>query len=157
MIPVIENDMPVICGECREMKRWEGPRKRRLQVCGCAQPEKKPRPINTAAKGRRLEVAERKKLEKLGVGRVRMQPGSGAFGTRVNETALQGDNTFEIAGHRLRQECKSRANDSGFKVIKDWMQSCDVLTIKQDRQAPLHVLSDAAWLHLVASANRGGE
>lgn len=152
MRQVIENGLPVICDTCREMKRWE----KKAQVCGCPQPEKKPR-LNTARKGRRLEVAERKKLEKLGVGRVRMQPGSGAFGTRNNEAGLTGDNAFEIAGKRYRQECKSRSSDDGFKVLKTWMKDCEVLTIKQDRQPPLHVLSDEAWLALVAAANRGQE
>ena len=118
----------------------------------------KPKPrLNTARKGRRLELSERKKLEKLGVMRVRAQPGSGAFGTRVSETSLTGDNAFTIAGMAMRQECKSRGNDTGFKVIKDWMQGCDVLTIKQDRQAPIYILTDAAFTHLVSAANRGGE
>ena len=153
MREVLENGFPVICNDCREMKRWE----KREQVCGCPRPEKVKRPINTARKGKRLEVAERKKLEKLGVTRVRMQPGSGAFGTRVDEVSLTGDNAFTIAGKAFRQECKSRANDSGFKVIKDWLAGSHILTIKQDREAPLHVLSDEAWLHLVSAANRGGE
>lgn len=153
MIPVYENDVPVICNDCREMKRWEGPRKRRVQVCGCVVVAKKRPTINTAAKGRRAEVAERKKLEKLGVRRVRAQPGSGAFGTRVSEASLTGDNAFQVGDMAFRQEVKSRADDSGFKVIKDWMRDCDVLTIKQDRQPALHVLSDAAWLFLVGSAN----
>lgn len=151
-------DFPPICDACGEHIRWVGPRKRREQVCGCARPEKAKAPrINTARKGKRLEVAERKKLEALGVRRAVSQPGSGAYGTRNDITFLQGDNAFQIAGRQFRQECKSRADDSGFKVIKDWMQGCEVLTIKQDRQAPLHVLTDEAWLHLVGAANGASE
>lgn len=148
---------PSICGQCNEMFRYTGTRRKQVISCGCdvvAKP--KPR-LNTARKGRRLELSERKKLEKLGVMRVRAQPGSGAFGTRVSETSLTGDNAFTIAGMALRQECKSRGNDSGFKVIKDWLQGCQVLTIKQDREPPFHVLTNEAWLHLVSAANRGGE
>ena len=50
---VYDGDLPVICDTCREMKRYEGPRKRQEIVCGCPRPEKaKPR-LNTARKGRR--------------------------------------------------------------------------------------------------------
>jgi len=148
-------DFPPICDACGEHIRWVGPRKKRAQVCGCEPVVKapaKPR-INTARKGKRLEVAERKKLEALGVRKAVAQPGSGAYGTRNDIGFLQGDNSYEIAGRQFKQECKSRADDSGFKVIKDWMQGCDVLTIKQDRQPPMHVLSDEAYLHLMGSAN----
>lgn len=148
-------DFPPICDACGEHIRWVGPRKKRAQVCGCEPVVKapaKPR-INTAKKGRRLEVSTRKALEAMGVSRVVLQPGSGAYGTRNDVTFLQGDLSVQIAGVTLRIECKSRADDSGFKVIKDWMQGCDVLTIKQDRQPPMHVLSDEAYLHLMGSAN----
>lgn len=154
---VYAGEFPETCGSCGEPKRYEGKGKKQEIVCGCPRPEPKPRRLNTARKGRRLEVAERKKLEKIGVGRVRAQPGSGAFGTRVDEVGLQGDNCFQIGTTRFRQECKSRADDNGFKVIKDWMRDCEVLTIKQDRQPPLHVLSDATWLHLVALAAEGAK
>jgi hypothetical protein len=150
-----ETRFPTICGTCGENTRWIGKSRERREVCACTPP---PAPkvkgrLNTAKKGRRLEVASRKALEALGVTRVVLQPGSGAYGTRNDVTFLQGDLSVQIAGVTLRIECKSRADDSGFKVIKDWMQGCDVLTIKQDRQPPMHVLSDEAYLHLMGSAN----
>lgn len=150
-----ETRFPTICGTCGENTRWIGKSRDRREVCACTPP---PAPkvkgrLNTARKGKRLEVAERKKLEALGVRKAVAQPGSGAYGTRNDIGFLQGDNSYEIAGRQFKQECKSRADDSGFKVIKDWMQGCDVLTIKQDRQPPMHVLSDEAYLHLMGSAN----
>lgn len=153
---VYEGEFPITCGECGEGKRYVGQGKKQKVVCGCVVPDKpKPR-LNTARKGRRVEVAERKKLEKLGIV-TRAQPGSGAFGTRVTETSLQGDNVYTIAGRKYRAEIKARAGTAGFAVILGWMRDTDVLTVKQDRQAPFHVLSDEAWLALVSAANRSGE
>jgi hypothetical protein len=154
-----ETRFPEICGECRENIEWVGPSKRRTKRCGCTPP---PAPkvrgrLNTAKKGRRLEVSTRKALEAMGVKRVVLQPGSGAYGTRNDIKFLQGDLSVQIAGRTFALECKSRADDSGFKVIKDWMQGCDVLVIKQDRQPAMHVLSDEAWLHLVGAANGASE
>lgn len=150
-----ETRFPTICGVCNENKRWVGKSRDRREVCACT-PEPAPKVrgrLNTAKKGRRLEVSTRKALEAMGVKRVVLQPGSGAYGTRNDVTFLQGDLSVQIAGRTLKIECKSRADDSGFKVIKDWMQGCDVLVIKQDRQPPMHVLSEEAWKHLVGAAN----
>jgi len=150
-----ETRFPTICGTCGENTRWVGKSRERREVCACTPP---PAPkvkgrLNTAKKGRRLEVSTRKALEGMGVKRVVLQPGSGAYGTRNDIKFLQGDLSVQIAGRTFSIECKSRENDSGFKVIKEWMQGCDVLTIKQDRQPPMHVLSDEAYLHLMGSAN----
>ena len=150
-----ETRFPTICGTCGENTRWVGKSRDRREVCACTPP---PAPkvrgrLNTAKKGRRLEVSTRKALEAMGVKRVVLQPGSGAYGTRNDITFLQGDLSVQIAGRTFAIECKSRADDSGFKVIKDWMQGCDVLVIKQDRQPPMHVLSEEAWKHLVGAAN----
>lgn len=157
MRPVMNGEFPEVCGTCNEFRRYEGTRRNQRIVCGCPQEPRKVSRAGFRAKGARTERAERKKLEALGVQRVRMQPGSGAFGTRENVATLQGDNAFTIAGRTYRQEVKARASDSGFAVIKGWMRDCDVLTIKQDRQPALHVLSEEAWLALVSAANRGGE
>lgn len=151
-----ETRFPTICGTCGENTRWIGKTRDRREVCACT-PEPAPKVkgrLNTTRKGKRLEVAERKKLERLGVRKAVAQPGSGAYGTRNDIGFLQGDNSYEIAGRQFKQECKSRASDDGFKVVKQWMQGCDVLTIKQDRLPPLHVLSDEAYLHLMGAANR---
>lgn len=156
MRPVMNGDFPETCGTCGETRRYEGPRRKQRIVCGCTLPEKpKPR-LNTARKGRRVELKMRKTLEQLGVTKLRAQPGSGAFGTRNADNALTGDNAFTIAGRAYRQEVKARASDSGFRVVKNWMRDCDFLTIVQDREKPLHVLSDETFRHLVASANGGG-
>jgi hypothetical protein len=154
-----ETNFPPICDACGEHIRWVGPRKRRVQVCGCAPVAKAPtRPrINTARKGRRLEVSTRKALESMGVKRVVLQPGSGAYGTRNDITFLQGDLSVQIAGRTFSLECKSRQDDSGFKILAEWAQGADVLTIKVDRQPSIHVLTDEAWLHLVGAANGAGQ
>lgn len=154
-----ETRFPERCDSCGENMRWVGKPRERRQVCACTPP---PAPkargrLNTAKKGRRLEVSTRKALEAMGVKRVVLQPGSGAYGTRNDITFLQGDLSVQIAGRTFAIECKSRADDSGFKVIKDWMQGCDVLVIKQDRQPPMHVLSEEAWKHLVGAANGAAE
>lgn len=153
-----ETRFPDICGVCGENMRWVGKTRDRRQVCACTPPEKPKAAnrINTARKGRRLEVSTRKALEAIGVQRVVLQPGSGAYGTRNDIKFLQGDLSVQIAGRTLALECKSRQDDSGFKVIKEWIQGCDVLTIKVDRQPSIHVLTDEAWLHLVGAANGGG-
>lgn len=151
---VYEADQRVRCGTCNEDLWWSGKGSKRQRTCGCT-PEPKPRTASASyrrRKGALVERAERKKLEALGVRSV-TQPGSGAYGTRNDITNLQGDNAFRIAGKTYRQECKARASDSGFAVIKGWMRDCEVLTIKQDRQEPFHVLSDEAWRSLVAAAN----
>lgn len=154
-----ETRFPEICGTCRENMRWIGKPKVRRLVCACT-PEPAPKVkgrLNTARKGRRLEVSTRKALEAMGVKRVVLQPGSGAYGTRNDIKFLQGDLSVQIAARTFAIECKSRADDSGFKVLADWAQGCDILTIKVDRQPPIHVLTDEAWLHLVGAANGGGE
>lgn len=149
---------PSICGDCREMQRYEGNRRTVRIVCGCPQPEIKPRlsAAGRRTKGARTERAERKKMEALGI-RSRSQPGSGAFGTRESITGLTGDNVYTIAGKDFRCEVKARAGTSGFAVILGWMRDCHLLTIKQDRQEPFHVLSDETFRHLVSAANRSGE
>lgn len=153
-----ETRFPTICGVCGENKRWVGKPKARREVCACT-PEPAPKVkgrLNTARKGKRLEVSTRKALEAMGV-RAVLQPGSGAYGTRNDIKFLQGDLSVQIAGRTIPIECKSRADDAGWKIIKEWMQGCEVLTIKQDRQKPLHVLTDEVWLHLVSAAQAGGE
>jgi hypothetical protein len=154
---VYEADQRVRCGTCNEDMWWAGKGSKRQRTCACT-PE--PKKAGASAKYRRrkgalLERNERKKLEALGVTTARTQPGSGAYGTRNDISNLQGDNAFRIAGKPFRQECKARASDDGFATIKGWMRDCEVLTIKQDRQPPFHVLSDEAWRHLVQAANRG--
>lgn len=153
MRPLIENGFEVMCADCREIKRWEGSGRKAKVVCGCVVVvAEKPKGLSAkgrARKGKRLEQGLVNELIGMGL-RAHRQPGSGAFGTQINEASMAGDVVLYVGGDRYRTECKARANGEGFKVLEGWIRDCDMLCLKRDRQAPMWVLPHAIFMGLVA-------
>lgn len=158
-----ETQFAEVCNECRAPKEWvkvgHGKTKATALICKACEPMPEPKralsPAGARRKGKRLETAQRKKFEKLGLEKTRTQPGSGAFGTQIGEESLTGDVTFTIGGRQFLTECKARANGEGFKTLLGWMKGCQVLTLKADHKQPMHVLSDEAFMWLLDRANGG--
>lgn len=158
-----ETQFAEVCNECRAPKEWvkvgHGKTKATALICKACEPMPEPKralsPAGARRKGKRLETAQRKKFEGLGLAKARVQPGSGAFGTQIGDESLTGDVSFTIGGRQFRNECKARANGDGFKTLSGWIKGCQILTLKADREPPMHVLTDEAFTWLLARANTG--
>lgn len=83
---------------------------------------------NTARKGYTFERELIKELEAEGVP-MRRQPGSGAVGTRANESRLQGDIFVDPNGWALKGECKFYERPPNFDRLERHRAECDVLYV----------------------------
>ena len=116
-------------------------------------------PINAKQKGSRGEREVRDFVKRYGWD-VKMQPSSGAFGTRISEARLRGDMRIMSGDAELRVEVKRRKNAP--KVLDAMQDGCDVLAIRADHGDWRVVMREAAFGYLLslaaeALANRGGE
>lgn len=87
-------------------------------------------PINARQKGSRGEREVRDLVQRYGWS-VKMQPSSGAFGTRINETRLKGDLRILCGDADLRVEVKRRKSLP--KVMEGWQVGCEILAMRADQ------------------------
>lgn len=87
-----------------------------------------PRRKNTAAKGARFEREFQRTIIDAGVA-CRAQPGSGAVGTRANESRITGDRMIDPQGWALKVECKSYEEPPNFKRLERARGVLDVLYV----------------------------
>lgn len=119
-------------------------------------------PINAKQKGSRGEREVRDLVKRHGWD-VKMQPSSGAFGTRISESRLTGDMRIFSGDAELRVEVKRRKAIP--KVLDDMQQGCEILAIRGDRgdwrismrEETFGYLLSLANEALVSAANRSGE
>lgn len=83
---------------------------------------------NTARKGYSFERELKNQLRDAGV-EMRRQPGSGAVGTRANESRLQGDGLIDPWGWAKKVECKFYENPPNFKRLEQHRMEVDVLYV----------------------------
>jgi hypothetical protein len=141
--PVIEDGLAVICGDCRQPFNWVG----RDKVCGCNHivdatekvGRRKCSHKGAKAKGDAGEREAVKLFEGAGWSAYRT-PGSGAHGSRNNESAFDTDVVAKKDNIRLKIECKRKASIAGLKsLLKDKARS-DVLYMRQDFEEPYVLL-----------------
>lgn len=94
-------------------------------------------------KGARKERAMIEKLEKIGIKAMRTA-NSGAAHTISKDRALsatyRGDLFCKLEDWVFSSEVKARADDSGWKCVKEWLANADMLFICEDRKEPLVVM-----------------
>ena len=101
------------------------------------------------SKGVRGERKVIDKLEKIGI-RAMRTANSGAAHTISKDKALsatyRGDLFCKLGEWVFSSEVKARADDSGWKCVKEWLGNADMLFICEDRKEalvvmPFHILS----------------
>jgi Holliday junction resolvase len=81
---------------------------------------------------------------------VRLLQAQGIVATKISGMYKPGaDISMPLLGYDRMVEVKCRAD--GFRQLYDWLQECDVLIVKSDRQEPLVVVR----LSLAAEIARG--
>jgi hypothetical protein len=62
------------------------------------------------------------------------------------------DLELKFGDRLLRIECKARAD--GFRELYSWLDACDALIVKADRQKPLVVVRSSLAVELINGANQ---
>ena len=99
-------------------------------------------------KGDRLERLAADILRSYGLDAKRV-PLSGSM------NGFKGDLELKIGETELTGECKSRAN--GLSKVYQWLDSNDLLVVKQDRCDPLIVMDLRRFARLIGEVSRGGQ
>ena len=95
------------------------------------------------SKGVRGERNMIEKLERIGIKAMRTANSGAAF-TIAKDKALgaayRGDLFCKLGEWVFSSEVKARADDSGWKCVKEWLKDADMLFICEDRKDPLVVM-----------------
>ena len=141
MRPVLDGDFAVICDPCGAQIMWEGKGKKAVQVCDCERAvtfvspgAKKSRCSKKGAKAKG-DGGERelvKQAESWGWAAYRTA-GSGAHGTKNNESAFATDVRLKRGDVTIRAECKRYASIPGVKSLEKLRAGSDLLWFREDR------------------------
>ena len=105
------------------------------------------------SKGPRGERDLRRLLDRVEGVNIRLQPGSGSFGSRVGAKAMQGDLRLMIGDSAYRCEVKRRKDAP--QVLERWLLGLDILAIRADQGEWRFYLPQQAFLDLLALAAEG--
>lgn len=140
---VLEEGLPVICGDCRMEMMWLGNRK----TCGCSSPvpaapvgRRKCSKGNTAKKGRTEEQAICRQAEEWGYQAYRTA-GSGAHGSRNNEQSMATDVRMKKGDFVVRIESKRHASVGGLKTLLKLKDNSEILWVREDFGEPYVLMS----------------
>lgn len=148
-VPVIENGFTVRCTDCNEDLRWEGKGRKAVKVCGCApvvavaaEPvgRRKCSKKGTTAKGSGEERNIVKAWIKWGFDAYRTA-GSGAHGSRNNETAFATDVRVKLGDRAWRIESKRHAKIPGLKSLLNLKGGSEILWVREDFSEPYVLMS----------------
>lgn len=166
---------PIICDQCGEMQRYEGTRRKQVIVCGCLQPDKKPRrcsPKSTKRKGRSAEIWTEKFFRGIGYD-AQSTVGSGAAGSRTGEKRFDTDVVIRLADALTFGVESKRHRNIPMATFVKMMGRSEVLRLEEDadvakaKKYPGRVYwfaTDTFFAEMakwaaegVRAANRGGE
>jgi hypothetical protein len=84
-----------------------------------------------------------KHLAKVGVKAIKTSNSGASFTITKNKEiadAYRGDLLCNLDGWQFNAEVKGRADDSGWKCVKEWLGNADMLFIIEDFKKPLAVI-----------------
>lgn len=163
MRPLMDGDFAVICDRCGVQVMIEGKGKKAAQVCDCERAvtfvspgRKKCSAKNAKAKGDGGERELVKAAEGWGWQAYRTA-GSGAHGTRNNESAFATDVRLKLGDLVITAECKRHASIAGVKTLNKLRDGSDVLWLREDFQEPMVFMPVSVWAEVMARAAEGSK
>jgi hypothetical protein len=163
MRPVLDGDFAVTCDTCGAQIMWEGKGKKAVQVCDCERAvtfvspgRKKCSAKNAKAKGDGGERELVKAAEGWGWQAYRTA-GSGAHGTRNNESAFATDVRLKLGDLVITAECKRHASVAGVKTLNKLRAGSDVLWLREDQQEAFVFMPASVWALAMSRAAEGSK
>ena len=162
MRPVLDGEFAVICDDCGEQKRWEGKGRKSYQACGCE-------PVPVVQEGRRKCSAKGAKAKGDGGERELVKAaegwgwtahrtaGSGAHGSRTNETAFATDVRLKLGDLTITAECKRHASIGGVKTLNNLRAGSDVLWLRQDHDEAFVFMPLSVFAEVMSRAAEGSK